>query len=57
MRAVEVAQTGGPEVLQYIEKPMPTPGPDEVLRDVVARISASIAALDSEAAAHAAMRG
>lgn len=31
MRAVEVAQTGGPEVLQYVEKPVPTPGPDEVL--------------------------
>lgn len=31
MRAVEVAQTGGPEVLQYVEKPMPSPGPDEVL--------------------------
>lgn len=31
MRAVEVAQTGGPEVLQYVDKPMPTPGPDEVL--------------------------
>ena len=31
MRAVEVAETGGPEVLQYVEKPMPTPGPDEVL--------------------------
>jgi NADPH2:quinone reductase len=31
MRAVEVAETGGPEVLQYVEKPMPTPGPGEVL--------------------------
>jgi len=31
MRAVEVAQTGGPEVLSYVEKPMPSPGPDEVL--------------------------
>ena len=31
MRAVEVAQTGGPEVLSYVEKPMPAPGPDEVL--------------------------
>ncbi len=31
MRAVEVAQTGGPEVLQYVEKPVPAPGPDEVL--------------------------
>jgi len=31
MRAVEVAETGGPEVLQYSEKPVPAPGPDEVL--------------------------
>ena len=31
MRAVEVAETGGPEVLQYTEKAVPSPGPDEVL--------------------------
>ena len=31
MRAVEVAQTGGPEVLRYVDKPVPSPGPDEVL--------------------------
>jgi len=31
MHAVEVARTGGPEVLQYVEKPMPSPGPGEVL--------------------------
>jgi NADPH2:quinone reductase len=31
MRAVEVAQTGGPEVLTHVERPMPSPGPDEVL--------------------------
>lgn len=31
MRAVEVAQTGGPEVLTHVEMPMPSPGPDEVL--------------------------
>ena len=31
MRAVEVAETGGPGVLQYSEKPVPAPGPDEVL--------------------------
>ena len=31
MRAVEVAATGGPEVLQYVERPMPSPGPGEVL--------------------------
>lgn len=31
MHAVEVAQTGGPEVLQYVEKPTPAPGPAEVL--------------------------
>ncbi|WP_198957178.1 quinone oxidoreductase family protein [Mycobacterium lehmannii] len=31
MHAIEVAQTGGPEVLTYVEKPQPTPGPGEVL--------------------------
>ena len=27
MYAIEVAETGGPEVLTYVEKPQPTPGP------------------------------
>jgi NADPH2:quinone reductase len=31
MHAVEVAETGGPEVLRYVERPMPSPGPREVL--------------------------
>lgn len=31
MHAVEVAKTGGPEVLSYVEKPMPSPGTGEVL--------------------------
>lgn len=31
MYAIEVAQTGGPEVLTYVEKPRPTPGPGQVL--------------------------
>jgi NADPH:quinone reductase len=31
MRAIEVAETGGPEVLNYVEKPTPSPGPGEVL--------------------------
>jgi NADPH2:quinone reductase len=31
MRAIEVAETGGPEVLQYVEMPTPSPGPGEVL--------------------------
>jgi NADPH:quinone reductase len=31
MHAIEVAETGGPEVLTYIEKPQPSPGPGEVL--------------------------
>jgi len=31
MHAVEVAETGGPEVLRYIEMPTPSPGPGEVL--------------------------
>ncbi len=31
MHAVEVAETGGPEVLRYVERPMPSPGPRDVL--------------------------
>lgn len=31
MRAIEVAETGGPEVLTYVEKSQPSPGPGEVL--------------------------
>ena len=31
MHAIEVAETGGPEVLNYVDKPTPSPGPGEVL--------------------------
>ncbi|MBO0676455.1 quinone oxidoreductase [Mycolicibacterium sp. S2-37] len=31
MYAIEVAETGGPEVLTHVEKPQPTPGPGQVL--------------------------
>lgn len=31
MYAIEVAETGGPEVLRSVETPMPSPGPGEVL--------------------------
>lgn len=31
MYAIEVAETGGPEVLTYVEKPQPEPGPGQVL--------------------------
>ncbi len=31
MDAIEVAETGGPEVLTLVEKPEPTPGPGEVV--------------------------
>jgi len=31
MHAVEVAHTGGPEVLRYVQRPQPEPGPGEVL--------------------------
>ncbi|ULE32726.1 quinone oxidoreductase family protein [Mycobacterium sp. IDR2000157661] len=31
MHAIEVAVTGGPEVLSYVDKPQPVPGPGEVL--------------------------
>ena len=31
MHAIEVAETGGPEVLTYVEKPKPSPAAGEVL--------------------------
>ncbi|ASW90999.1 quinone oxidoreductase family protein [Mycobacterium marseillense] len=31
MHAIEVSETGGPEVLRYVDTPQPTPGPGEVL--------------------------
>jgi NADPH2:quinone reductase len=31
MRAIEVAEIGGPDVLSYVERPQPSPGPGEVL--------------------------
>ena len=31
MHAIEVARTGGPEVLQYVDKPLPTAGDGQVL--------------------------
>ena len=31
MHAIEVAEIGGPEVLTYVERPEPSPGPGEVL--------------------------
>jgi NADPH2:quinone reductase len=31
MHAIEVTETGGPEVLKYVDKPRPSPGPGEVL--------------------------
>ena len=31
MHAIEVSETGGPEVLRYVETPEPTPGPGELL--------------------------
>lgn len=36
MHAIEITQTGGPEVLTYVERPRPTPGPGEVLINVEA---------------------
>ena len=31
MKAVQFSETGGPEVLEYVGLPDPTPGPGEVL--------------------------
>ncbi|KHL12164.1 putative PIG3 family NAD(P)H quinone oxidoreductase [Mumia flava] len=36
MRAVVVEEPGGPEQLRVVERPIPEPGPDEVVLDVVA---------------------
>jgi NADPH2:quinone reductase len=36
MRAVEIAEPGGPHVLRIVDRPEPLPGPGEVLIDVVA---------------------
>lgn len=35
MYAIQVNQTGGPEVLEYVEVPAPTPTEDQVLVDVI----------------------
>ena len=31
MKAIRIEQTGGPEVLRYVDVPTPAPGPHEVL--------------------------
>lgn len=31
MKAIQISQTGGPEVLKYVDLPTPRPGPEEVL--------------------------
>ncbi len=36
MRAVEISQPGGPEVLRIVERPVPAPGPGELLIEVAA---------------------
>lgn len=36
MQAVEIARPGGPDVLQLVERPMPSPGAGEVLIEVAA---------------------
>lgn len=36
MRVVEISQPGGPEVLDIVERPVPVPGPGEVLLEVYA---------------------
>jgi NADPH:quinone reductase-like Zn-dependent oxidoreductase len=34
MRAVQITGFGGPEVLEIVDVPAPTPGPDQQLYDV-----------------------
>ena len=36
MRAVEIAKPGGPEVLRAVQRPVPSPGPSEILIKVAA---------------------
>jgi NADPH2:quinone reductase len=36
MQAIQISQTGGPEVLKIAEVPMPVPGPDQVLIKIAA---------------------
>ncbi|HWC99255.1 MAG TPA: NAD(P)H-quinone oxidoreductase [Candidatus Sulfopaludibacter sp.] len=36
MKAIEISQPGGPEVLRLVERPVPVPGPGEVLIKVAA---------------------
>ncbi len=36
MKAIEISEFGGPDVLQLVERPEPCPAPDEVLIDVTA---------------------
>jgi len=36
MQAIEVTETGGPDVLVWVERPDPTPQPDEVIVDLAA---------------------
>ena len=31
MKAIQISRTGGPDVLDYVEVPTPSPGPGEVL--------------------------
>jgi len=34
MKAIQISETGGPEVLQYVDVPDPTPGPGQALVDI-----------------------
>ena len=33
MKAIQIRETGGPEVLQLVDLPIPAPGPGQVLED------------------------
>ena len=36
MKLIQISQTGGPEVMQYVDAPVPTPGPKQVLVKIAA---------------------
>ena len=51
MKAIEVPRHGGPEVLQVVERPQPTPGPGQILIEVKAA-GVNFSDLSSRAGTH-----
>ena len=47
MRAVQITRFGGPEVLEIVDVPAPTPGPGQQLYDVSTARSTSLGSASS----------